>query len=117
MNHNPRELQPNSCNHDLHHRSPPTSSSSNSDIITYTLFHPLRCNFLSDADSEYGANDDGEGLVFVVVVVQERTDVEDVSGAAGEEGETWTKDVVDTAAEDTEDGEDGVEGGVSIVHG
>lgn len=69
------------------------------------------------ADTEKSAGNDGESLMFVVVVVEEGSGVEDVCGAAGEEGESGTKDVVDSAAENAEDGEGGVESGVGIIRG
>lgn len=55
--------------------------------------------------------------MFVVVVVEEGSGIEDVGGTAGEESEPGTKDVVDTAAEDTEDCEGGVESGIGVVCG
>ena len=67
--------------------------------------------------SENGAGNNGEGLVLVVVVVEEGTGVEDIGGAACEEGEVGSEDVVDAAAEDAEDGKGGVECGEGVVGG
>lgn len=67
------------------------------------------------ADPEYGSGDDGEGLVVVVVVVEERASVEDVGGAASGEGEAWPEDVVDSTTEDAKDSEGRVESGVGVI--
>lgn len=68
-------------------------------------------------DTQESSGDNGESLVLVMVVVEERAGVEDVGGAACEKGKVGTEDVVDATAENAEDSEGGVEGGVGVVGG
>lgn len=69
----------------------------------------------SYAEESAGEND--EGLVVVVIVVEEGGCVEDIGGTTCEKGEVGSEDVVDAAAEDAEYGEGGVEGSEGVVGG
>ena len=69
----------------------------------------------SSTDTQESSGNNGESLVLVMIVVEERASVEDVGGAACEKGEVGPEYIVDATAEDAEESEGGEEGGVSVV--
>ena len=68
-------------------------------------------------DTQESSGDNGESLVLVMVVVEERAGIEDVGGAACEKGKVGTEYVVDATTQDAKESEAGEEGGVGVVSG
>ena len=71
----------------------------------------------TSSNTQQSTSNNGESLVLVMVVIEERASVEDIGGATCGKGEMGSEDVVDTTTEDSEDSEGGVECGVGVVCG